>query len=134
MMKCSFLFDLAGNKYIASGGSLAWRIINPGLVHSRSHFSYRNGAIGNYEGYAIFADVTCGRKALIACLHSKKYFESSLQTLGRHYNPKDPEKFVDQLTAIAKLPSNSKVGALNKEEFDCLVLGIEKLCGYSSKG
>ena len=54
--------------------------------------------------------------------------------LGKHYNPKDPEKFVDQLTAIAKLPSNCKVGALNKEEFDRLILGIEKLCGYSSKG
>ncbi|MEI8366192.1 MAG: hypothetical protein WCF65_07215 [Parachlamydiaceae bacterium] len=129
-----FYFDSAGNKYVASGGSLAWRINNPGLVRSRSHFSYRNGAIGNYESYAIFADATCGRKALVAWLHSKKYFESSLQALGKHYYPKNPEKFVDQLTAIAKLPSNCKVGALNKEEFDRLILGIEKLCGYSSRG
>src|SRR6202140_4775983 len=92
-----FYFDLAGNKYVASGGSLAWRINNPGLVRSRNHFSYRNGAIGNYDNYAIFADAACGRKALVAWLHSKKYFESSLQALGKHYNPKDPEKFVDQL-------------------------------------
>ena len=129
-----FYFDLAGNKYVASGGNLAWRINNPVLVHIRSHFSYKNGAIGNYEGYAIFADVTCGRKALVAWLHSKKYFESSLQVLGKHYNPKNPEKFLDQLRAIAKLPSNCKVGSLNKEEFDRLILGIEKLCGYSSRG
>lgn len=26
-----FYFDLAGNKYVASGGSLAWRINNPAL-------------------------------------------------------------------------------------------------------
>ena len=57
-----FYFDLTGNKYVASSGSLAWRINNPGLVRSRSHFSYRNGAIGNYDGYAIFADPTYGRK------------------------------------------------------------------------
>ena len=67
-----FYFDLAGNKYVASGGSLAWRINNPGLVRSRSHFSYRNGSIGNCEGYAIFADATCGRKALVSWLHSKR--------------------------------------------------------------
>lgn len=119
-----FYFDPVGNKYIASGGSLAWRINNPGLVRSRSHVSYKNGGIGNYEGYAIFPDAACGRKALVAWLHSKKYFDSSLQTLGKHYNPKDPEKFVDQLTAIAKLPSNCKVGSLNKEEFGQVIWGF----------
>lgn len=28
-------FDLAGNKHVASGGSLPWRINNPGLVRTR---------------------------------------------------------------------------------------------------
>jgi hypothetical protein len=29
-----FYFDLLGNKYVAQGGSLAWRLNNPGLVRS----------------------------------------------------------------------------------------------------
>lgn len=129
-----FYFDVAENKYVASGGNLAWRINNPGLVRSRSHFSYSHGAIGNYKGYAIFADPACGRKALIAWLHSRKYFDSSLKILGQHYHPTDPETFVDQLTDIAKLPFNCKIGSLNKEEFNRLILGIEKLCGHSPRG
>lgn len=34
-----FYFDACGNKYVASGGNFAWRINNPGLVRSHSHFS-----------------------------------------------------------------------------------------------
>lgn len=42
-----FYFDACGNKYVASGGNLAWRINNPGLVRSHSHFSRANGSIGS---------------------------------------------------------------------------------------
>jgi len=47
-----FYFDSIGNKYVASGGNLAWRINNPGLVHSHSHFSRGSGSIGNCGRYA----------------------------------------------------------------------------------
>ena len=36
-----FYFDRDGNKYIAAGSNLAWRINNPGLVRSHTHFSRR---------------------------------------------------------------------------------------------
>ncbi|NGX43540.1 MAG: hypothetical protein K940chlam7_01838 [Chlamydiae bacterium] len=47
-------YDLAGNKYIASGGNLAWRINNPGLVHSHSHFSRSHGSIGSLGPFYFF--------------------------------------------------------------------------------
>ncbi len=69
-----FYFDELGNKYVAQGGSFAWRINNPGLVKSHSHVTRKNGAIGSYKGYAIFSDPKQGRAALLELLHSKKIF------------------------------------------------------------
>lgn len=57
-----FYFDSAGNKYAATGGSLAWRINNPGLVHSHTHFSRRLGSIASFGPYAIFSHPQEGRK------------------------------------------------------------------------
>lgn len=67
-----FYFDLAGNKYVARGGSLAWRLNNPGLVRSHSHFAYNYGAIGSKGRYAIFPRPGLGQRALVAWLQSKK--------------------------------------------------------------
>ena len=66
-----FYFDLLGNKYVAQGGSLAWRLNNPGLVRSRSHFARKNGSIGSYTGFAIFSSPQQGRKALIDLVRTK---------------------------------------------------------------
>jgi hypothetical protein len=97
-----FYFDSTGNKYVATGGNLAWRINNPGLVSSHSHFSRANGAIGSCRGYAIFADPLDGRKALSAWLHSKKYYNSSIKTLADYYQPKSSETFVAKLLTLRK--------------------------------
>lgn len=41
-----FYFDHAGNKYVASGGNLAWSINNPGLLRCHSPFARRNFTFG----------------------------------------------------------------------------------------
>lgn len=127
-----FYFDLAGNKYVASGGNLAWRINNPGLVSSHSHFSRGYGAIGSCGRYAIFSDPLDGRKALSTWLHSKKYYNSPLRALAEHYQPKAPHAFVVQLTFLTKISPDRKINSLNKMEFDHLIKALEKLCGYLS--
>ena len=53
-----FYFDLLGNKYVAQGGSLTWRLNNPGLVRSRSHFA-RKRASASKGGRAIGACKIC---------------------------------------------------------------------------
>ena len=87
-----FYFDLLGNKYVAQGGSLAWRLNNPGLVRSHSHFAKKNGSIGSYNGFAIFSSPKQGRKALIDLLRTKKYSNSNLKTIAQLYQPKNPEE------------------------------------------
>ncbi len=127
-----FYFDACGNKYVASGGNLAWRINNPGLVRSHSHFSRANGSIGSCGRYAIFSHPQEGRQALTAWLQSKKYFNSSLKAIGEHYQPNAANAFADQLSSLAKVSPESKIKSLNKLEFDRLVMAIEKLCDYTS--
>lgn len=125
-----FYFDFAGNKYVASGGYLAWRINNPGLVRSHSHFSRSKGSIGSCGRYAIFSSPLEGRKALSAWLHSKKYYNSSLKTLADHYQPDTPDAFVLKLASFSKISPDRKINSLSKTEFDGLVKGLEKFCGY----
>lgn len=127
-----FYFDICGNKYVVSGGNLAWRINNPGLVRSHSYFSY--GSIGSCDGYAVFPHPQKGRQALRTWLNSKKYFGSSLKTLGEHYQPNSPDAFVQQLSILTKISPESKIKSLDKQEFERLLLGVEKLCGYVATG
>jgi hypothetical protein len=129
-----FYFDAAGNKYVATGGNLAWRINNPGLVSSHSHFSQAYGAIGSCGHYSIFSDPISGRKALYAWLHSKKYYNSSLKTLAAHYQPKNSDAFLVQLVSFAKIPPERKINSLSKADLDHLIIALEKLCGYVSLG
>ena len=76
-----FYFDRLGNKYVVQGGSLAWRLNNPGLVRSHSHFARKNGSIGSHNGFAIFSSPIQARKALIDILRTKKYSNATLKTI-----------------------------------------------------
>jgi hypothetical protein len=129
-----FYLDTVGNKYAATGGSLAWRLNNPGLVHSTSRFFSRQGSIGHFGRYAIFATPENGREALSNWLHSKKYFSGSLKTIAKHYQPNNPDDFANRLSHLTGISIQTKVKALSKQEFSQLLLGIEKLCGYVLKG
>jgi hypothetical protein len=128
-----FYLDAVGNKYAATGGSLAWRLNNPGLVHSISRFFSRQGSIGHFGRYAIFATPEHGREALSNWLHSKKYFSGSLTTIAKHYQPNNPDDFANRLARLTGIPIRTKVRALSKLEFGQLLFGIEKLCDYVLK-
>jgi hypothetical protein len=128
-----FYFDSVGNKYVASEGSLAWRLNNPGLIRCHSHFSRSYKSIGSCGRYAIFSNPEDGHQALIAWIQSKKYYNSSLKTLAEHYQPNAVDAFVHALSTLAEISPNVKVNSLNKQEFTRLVLSIEKWCGYQLK-
>lgn len=132
--KVIFYLDSAGNKYVASGGSLAWRLNNPGLVHRSGWFSRDHDSIGHFDHYAIFSNPEKGRAALAKWLHTKKYFKGSLKTLAKHYQPNDSDSFANQLASLTNIPVRTKIKDLNKQEFEQLLVCIEKLCGYTSKG
>lgn len=129
-----FYFDRLGNKYVAQGGNLAWRLNNPGLVRSRSHFAGKNGSIGSYNGFAIFSSPQEGRKTLIELLRTKKYSTSTLKTIGQLYQPQNPEGHAYHLSSILSISLEKKINSFSKEEFDRLIIAIEKSCGYSPSG
>jgi len=60
-----FYLDAYGNKYVARGGTLSWRINNPGLVHSHRGVVTQRGAIGACGQFAIFPDAATGHEALV---------------------------------------------------------------------
>ena len=129
-----FYYDGFGNKYIAKGGGFAWRINNPGLVRSHSHFVSKNGSIGSCRGFAIFSHPAQGRKALIDLLNAKKYFNSTLKAIAKLYDSKNPDRYFLQLISHISVCQDKKISAFSKEEFQKLLVAIEKLCGYTPLG
>lgn len=132
--KIVFYQDSVGNKYAATGGSLAWRLNNPGLIRSAGRFSFWQNSIGYFGGYAIFPRPEEGREALSKWLHAKKYLKGSLITIAKHYQPDSPDLFASRLSTLSALPITKKIKTLNRQELDQLLLGIEKLCDYTIKG
>lgn len=129
-----FYFDAIGNKYVAQGGSFSWRINNPGLIKSHCHFARKNGSIGSCKGFAIFSHPEQGRRALSDLLHAKKYYKSTLKAMAKLYYPKDPDGYFLQLVALLTISLDKKICSFSQQEFDRLILSIEKLCGYALVG
>jgi hypothetical protein len=127
-------FDKSGNKHIRKGGNLSWRINNPGLVKSHSHYARSNGSIGSCQGFAIFSYPEQGHKALSAWLHSKKYYNSTVQMIAEHYHPKNADALTTKLNSSISVPLDKKLKSFTNIEFQKLLKAIEKSCGYELIG
>lgn len=127
-------FDKSGNKHIRKSGNLSWRINNPGLVKSHSHYARSNGSIGSCQGFAIFSYPEQGHKALAAWLHSKKYYNSTVQVIAEHYHPKNADAFATKLSSSISVPLDKKLKSFTDIEFQKLIKAIEKSCGYELIG
>jgi hypothetical protein len=125
-----FYFDFGDHKHLARGGSLAWRLNNPGLIASHSPFAKRKGSIGSYAQYAIFPCVTRGVEALRAWLLSTKWYRSPLRELSKHYRSEDPDAHLKQLTALTRLVPEKQLCSLSKCDFENVVRAIQVLCGF----
>ena len=127
-------FDKCGNKHVRKGGSLSWRINNPGLVTSHSHYASNHGSIGSCQGFAIFPYPEQGHKALSDWLHSKKYYNATVQMIAEHYHPKNAEAFVTMLSCRIPVSIDKKLKFFTNIEFQKLLKVIEKSCGYELLG
>lgn len=127
-------FDNSGNKHIRKGGNLSWRINNPGLVRSHSHFARSNGSIGSHQGFAIFSYPEQGHKAFATWLHSKKYQNANIQAIAEHYHPKNADAFAANLSSCIPVPIDKKLKSFTNIEFQKLLKAIEKSCGYELIG
>lgn len=128
-----FYFDAHDNKYVATKGSLACRLNNPGLLSSHSLHQIGYHAIGAYHHYAIFSDPLIGKAALRAWLYSTKYCNCPLIEIAKHYQPDSPENYLSQLCAITGFTSQLKPKSLPLQDFEKLLLAIQQLTGFSSQ-
>ncbi len=126
-----FYFDAFDNKYVAQGGSLAWRLNNPGLL--LSHSLHRTGykSIGAYHQYAIFSHPLLGQKALRAWICSTKYYDCHLIEIAKYYQPNHPEQYLDQLCTLTGLPPESTPRSLLTHDFEKLLRVLQKLAGFT---
>lgn len=124
-----FYFDEYGNKYVAKGGNLAWRINNPGLIPSRSSVAKKKGAIGSYDKFAIFAKPEQGHQALVSWLREKKRANSPVSSIAEHYNFDR-----DAFSSHAGIPFEKPLKSLSAEEVGRLAHAIKMLCGYAPIG
>ena len=127
-----FYFDAYGNKYVAKGGSLAWRTNNPGLIHS--HSILHPQSIGACGQIAIFPSYIQGERALYDWLRLKKYYHSTLIVIAKHYEPNNPENFHQKLCQLTSLKADVKLSSLSPTELKRLVWGIKKLVGFLNIG
>ena len=128
-----FYFDEYDRKYVAEGGSLAWRLNNPGLLTSHSVDKAPHRAIGSYHQLAIFPNYRTGKAALIEWLRSSKYFKASLHKIAEHYQPKDPVEYLSRLCGMTGLSAEIKLHAISTRDFDKLLDAIQKLAGFQQE-
>jgi len=75
-----------GDTIRRSGGTRAWRNMNPGCLRY-ADFAKDNGAIGKCGGFAVFPDEQTGRAALVALLRTDRYNKLSIARAISKYAP-----------------------------------------------
>jgi hypothetical protein len=129
-----FYFDEWGSKYVASGGTLAWRIKNPGLIHNRSQAASLNNSIGTYKGLAIFAEPEQGFKALSNWLLSNTIQNKNLEDIARHYSPGNAHNFLHYLSSFPTKSHKLKIKTFSKAKIEEIKNAICEFCEYKLIG
>lgn len=152
-IKAATYTDDKGNYLIRSGGSLPWRLNNPGNLRPRltatgkpapriikSHIGFAKTKNEKNEDcyFLIFPDYETGESELKANL-KRKYSEKTISEAIKTYTPKkenNTEKYIETIEKISGISKNSIIGKLNESEFDRFVKAIIKVEGYDdlSKG
>ena len=130
--KSVFYIDSDGNTTILKGGSMNWRTHNPGSIRSYP-FARKMGSIGEYNGFAIFPDYTTGKNALAALLKSPKYASKSLKVMLNRFAPPSENNtfhYQELLEKITGIDINTKISDLQDEDFNKVLLAIERIEGF----
>ena len=126
-----FHFDAYDNKHVAKGGSLAWRLNNPGLLHAHEPFVQKFNRISAHAPFVIFPTASVGIYVLREWLKTK-FSNNSIISIAKYYQPDSPEECLQKLCQLANIPKDATLKALSKNEFQRLVKAIQILCEFSS--
>lgn len=127
-----FYFDEFDRKYVAEGGSLAWRLNNPGLLTSHSVDKFVHRSIGSCHQLAIFPDYQTGRAILVEWLRSAKYSMGTLRKIAEHYQAENSAEYLSRLCGLTGLSAEDKLNKMFAKEFNRLVEAVQELSGFLS--
>jgi hypothetical protein len=122
-----FYFTHDGFKWVAVGGSLAWRLMNPGLIPSRSPIPKRHGSIGTNNDLAIFSNPKNGHLALKAWLRTKNFYE-----VFDYYN-NQIAIHCDYPLAQLSVPIDKNGPKLTSNEVEKIAGMIQKIVGFNDE-
>src|ERR1700722_1851250 len=115
-----FYFDEQDNKYVAQGGSLSWRLNNPGLLHTHEPFVHKFNIIGAQYPFVIFPSAQIGAYVLSEWLKSPRFINSRLVAIAKYYQPESPDEFLQKLCQFSELPEEAEIKALSRKEIQRL--------------
>jgi len=124
--------DPDGHTEVRSGGSQSWRNNNPGNIRS-GPFATRQGAIGEANGFAVFASEQDGQSALNALLSNSKYSNMTINSAIATYSPSsenDPVSHAENISRISGLPGDRLISSLSQDEFFRLTSAIKIAEGF----
>lgn len=128
-----FYFDERDNKYVAQGGSLSWRLNNPGLLHTHDPFVHKFNIIGAQYPFVIFPSAHVGAYVLSEWLKSPRFINECLISVAKYYQPESPDECLQKLCQFSELPPDAEIKALSRKEIHCLSRAIQLLCKFSAQ-
>lgn len=146
--KTAQYIDQAGNFLLRTGGSLPWRLNNPGNLRPRmvngepkplavkSHIGF--ALTKNKDGvpgyFLIFPDYETGLEELrrnIKRLHSNKTVKEAINCFAPE-SENNTAKYIDDIEKICGIEKNEIIGKLESDKFEKLVKSITRIEGYDA--
>lgn len=127
-------FNVDGTAHKRTGGSRAWRNMNPGNI-IYSEFAKNMGAIGEAGGFAVFPDEETGMKAIYELLRSKNYNKLTIAGAISRYAPpseNDTNAYHRQIQKLTGLSINKRMSDLNDIELSRVANAIKQIEGWKT--
>lgn len=124
-----------GRVEVRTGGSIAWRLNNPGRI-LYGDFAKQYGAIGDFSKYAIFPDYETGRSILYDYLYKSNIYRNlTLKEAMYKYAPKNEAarylKEAKKKLVVSDSTIMVEIGETKRQE---LIDKLQDLEGYNIKG
>lgn len=121
-----------GSTYRRTGGTRAWRNMNPGNI-KYSEFTRRAGAIGQAGGFAVFPDEQTGMRAIGQLLRSDSYNKLTIAGAISKYAPpieNDTSAYHRRIQELTGLSINKRISDLTDAELSRVATAIRQIEGW----
>lgn len=121
-----------GSRYRRTGGSRAWRNMNPGNIRY-SEFSRNMGAIGEAGGFAVFPDEETGMRAISALLRTDSYNNLTVAGAISRYAPpieNNTAAYHKRIQDLTGISINKRMSDLTDTELSRVATAIRQIEGW----